>query len=147
MCEFISFRVEPGQDGLELKFANDLRSHRCIPGDGYECEWTKDDDGESLTVRLPEQTSEHVGEMVKRWILSNWPTRGKLVYHAVSTLDWSSESLYLSGCTGLTELPDGLSVGGWLDLSGTPAAKLPLPKDAKVSGNVYGLWRRNEHRR
>lgn len=28
-------------------------------------------------------------------------------------------TLYLSGCTGLTELPEGLSVGGTLYLSGT----------------------------
>jgi hypothetical protein len=27
-------------------------------------------------------------------------------------------SLDLTGCTGLTALPDGLTVGGWLDLSG-----------------------------
>ncbi len=28
-------------------------------------------------------------------------------------------NLYLSSCTGLTQLPDGLTVGGWLDLRGT----------------------------
>ena len=30
------------------------------------------------------------------------------------TCDW----LDLTGCTGLTALPEGLSVGGWLDLTG-----------------------------
>ncbi len=33
-------------------------------------------------------------------------------------MDESGGWLDLSGCTGLTELPDGLTVGGWLDLSG-----------------------------
>ena len=37
----------------------------------------------------------------------------------------------LGGCTGLTALPDGLSVGGSLDLSGQ---KIVVPKSFK--GNV-----------
>ena len=43
-------------------------------------------------------------------------------------------SLYLSGCTGLTALPDGLRVGGWLDLSGcTGLTRLP-------DGLTVGGW-------
>jgi hypothetical protein len=39
--------------------------------------------------------------------------------------------LYLGGCTGLTALPDGLSVGGYLYLGGQ---KIVVPKSFK--GNV-----------
>jgi hypothetical protein len=45
-------------------------------------------------------------------------------------------SLYLSG-TGITTLPDGLSVGGYLDLSGTGITS--LPDDIKIGETVYGL--------
>lgn len=45
--------------------------------------------------------------------------------------------LDLSGCTGLTALPDGLSVAS-LDLSGcTGIAAIPAP--AKIVWRVYGL--------
>ena len=37
-----------------------------------------------------------------------------------------SGSLYLSG-TGITALPDGLSVGGWLDLRGCKIKKSDIP--------------------
>jgi len=43
------------------------------------------------------------------------------------------ESLYLSGCTGLTSLPEGLSVGGSLDLSGcTGLTSLPEGLERKA---------------
>ena len=43
-------------------------------------------------------------------------------------------SLDLSG-TGVTTLPDGLTVGGWLDLRGTGVTT--LPGNAKISGKVF----------
>jgi len=44
-------------------------------------------------------------------------------------------SLDLSG-TGITSLPEGLSVGGWLDLRGTGITS--LPEGLSVGGRIYG---------
>jgi len=44
-------------------------------------------------------------------------------------------SLDLSG-TGITSLPEGLSVGGWLDLRGTGVTS--LPEGLSVGGRIYG---------
>ena len=41
-------------------------------------------------------------------------------------------SLYLRGCTGLTALPEGLTVGGWLDLRGCTGIKDKGRERAKV---------------
>ena len=41
-------------------------------------------------------------------------------------------SLYLRGCTGLTSLPDGLTVGDYLDLSGCTGLKQKLEERRKV---------------
>ena len=43
--------------------------------------------------------------------------------------------LDLEGCTGITELPDGLSVGGSLDLRGTGITA--LPDGLSVGGSLY----------
>ena len=43
-------------------------------------------------------------------------------------------NLYLSG-TGITALPEGLTVGGWLDLSGTGITA--LPEGLTVGGSLY----------
>ena len=48
----------------------------------------------------------------------------------------------LSGCldlkgTGITSLPDNLSVGGSLYLRGTGIRKKDIPKTVKVKGNIY----------
>ena len=43
-------------------------------------------------------------------------------------------NLYLIG-TGITALPDNLTVGGWLDLSGTKITA--LPDNLTVGGNLY----------
>ena len=45
-------------------------------------------------------------------------------------------SLYLRGCTGLTELPDNLTVGGWLYLSGCTGLT-ELPDNLTVGGSLY----------
>ena len=53
-----------------------------------------------------------------------------------NTMDESGKiggSLYLGGCTGITALPDGLTVGGYLDLRGTGITALP---DTVRVGNV-----------
>ena len=44
--------------------------------------------------------------------------------------------LYLSGCTGLTQLPDNLTVGGWLDLGGCTGLT-QLPDNLTVGGGLY----------
>ena len=44
--------------------------------------------------------------------------------------------LGLSECTGLTELPDNLTVGGWLDLTGCTGLT-ELPDNLTVGGSLY----------
>ena len=44
-------------------------------------------------------------------------------------------SLDLEGCTGITALPDNLTVGGWLDLRGTGITA--LPEGLTVGGSLY----------
>ena len=44
-------------------------------------------------------------------------------------------SLDLEGCTGITSLPEGLTVGGYLDLRGTGITS--LPEGLTVGGNLY----------
>ena len=51
---------------------------------------------------------------------------GKLYYEG---------SLDLSGCTGITSLPDNLTVGSWLDLSGCTGIT-SLPDNLTVGGNL-----------
>ena len=46
-------------------------------------------------------------------------------------------SLYLSGCTSLTSLPDNLTVGGWLDLSGSGVSGKERDKVRKLTPGVY----------
>jgi hypothetical protein len=50
-------------------------------------------------------------------------------YHHEGNLD-------LTGCTGLTALPDNLSVGGWLDLTGCTGLTA-LPDNLSVGGWLY----------
>jgi hypothetical protein len=45
-------------------------------------------------------------------------------------------SLYLSGCSGLTALPDGLTVGGWLNLRGC-SGLTALPDGLTVGGGIF----------
>ena len=48
-------------------------------------------------------------------------------------------SLNLTGCTGLTALPEGLTVGEWLDLTGcTGLTALPDGLDKHVKGSIWG---------
>ncbi len=49
-------------------------------------------------------------------------------YRIISTIEVDGPidgDLYLEGCTGITALPDGLTVGGSLDLGGTGITALP----------------------
>lgn len=45
-------------------------------------------------------------------------------------------SLYLTNCTGLTSLPDNLSVDGWLDLADCTGLTA-LPDNLRVGGSLY----------
>lgn len=54
----------------------------------------------------------------------------------ISALAGVGLSLHLNGCTGLTELPEGLSVGGWLNLSGCTGLT-ELPEGLSVGKSLY----------
>ena len=51
-------------------------------------------------------------------------------------------SLYLQDCTGITSLPDNLTVGGWLDLRGTGITNKDVER-RKVKGFFEGKERPN----
>ena len=81
MCEFVSFVLTED----EKVFAGSLTSHEGIevgwelkPGKYRECEWTEDDKGESLVVRVA-----HNDEFNETWykvvVLDKFPTRKKLL--------------------------------------------------------------------
>ena len=53
---------------------------------------------------------------------------------AKKMMDGNCGSLDLSG-TGITSLPENLTVGGWLDLSDTPIKS--LPKCLTVGDSLY----------
>ena len=60
---------------------------------------------------------------------------GKLTHEeAKELMNKNGGSLYLSG-TGITTLPDNLTVGGWLDLRGTGITT--LPDNLTVGGSLY----------
>lgn len=127
MCEFLSFVLDVKNGALGL-YCADLTQHTVTnafyslnDNTLHECEWTEDDDGESLVIRLTDEES-HKDRLYREWILSHWPKRSNLLDFIIANFD--GENLDLSG-TGITELPEGLSVGGYLDLSGTGITNIP----------------------
>jgi len=81
MCEFASFVLTDDEKIL----AGDLSSHQGIekgwslsPTGYRECEWTRDDKGESLTVRTAPD-DKHRPNWFKAVILSKFPTRKALL--------------------------------------------------------------------
>ena len=121
MCAFLSLVLSEDAKTVHI---GDLRSHsgtRNMLGletdYGRELEWTRDDDGESLSIRVP---ANHRRDEVwyRERILRRWPSRPDLIRWCLEQItkeEWSWP-LDLGGCTGLTALPDGLSVGGSLYL-------------------------------
>ena len=61
------------------------------------------------------------------------------------TMERNGGSLDLSRCTGLTALPDNLTVGSWLDLSGCTGLT-ELPDNLTVGSWIYRdgrkFWRK-----
>jgi hypothetical protein len=94
MCNFISFKFNNGK----YRFGPNLSEHAEIPGNGFECEWTDDDEGETLTVRVPPTQSEHVAGNVRATILGEFKRRRQLIDYAIREVAASGGSLYLSGC-------------------------------------------------
>jgi len=81
MCEFVSFVLTDDEKIL----AGDLSSHQGIekgwqlsPTGYRECEWTRDDKGESLTVRTAPDDN-HKPSWFEAIILSKFPTRKALL--------------------------------------------------------------------
>ena len=81
MCHYLSFKI----DHQMRIYVGNLSSHEGIdngwslrPDQAREAEWTKDDNGETLTVRVP--TMDRLSEewWIKQ-ILRRWPNRQKLL--------------------------------------------------------------------
>lgn len=157
MCEFISFIVADNGNGLDIFVGGTLNSHNDIPISGYECEWTDDDHGESLSVRVRPDASENHVDTIKNFILGRYPNWKRFAKWAIGQIDcWDDEraefdfantpifdgllpkNLYVAGdldlshCSRMTALPDGLRVGR--DLWIKRSAISWLPKDLFVGG-------------
>jgi len=91
----------------------------------WPLEWTENDHGESLTIRVGEVCARDEA-WYKVKILRRWKTREEFLVWAIPIVAEGAGRLNLSDCTELTSLPDNLSVGGWLNLSGcTGLTSLP----------------------
>ncbi len=165
MCDFLSGLIS--SDGKTV-YVRDLRHHEktaeiCAlkPEQYREWEWTGSGE-ESLRVRVHE-SSTHNENYYRASILGRWQTRESLLgwlFTDAKFCDWVSGvggyldldgctgltslpdglsvggNLYLGDCTGLTALPDGLSVGGYLDLRGCTGLTA-MPECLGVGGNIY----------
>jgi hypothetical protein len=118
MCTFLSFYV--GWDG-EI-YAGDLKTHRSAEEERglaaalksaqppVPVEWTEDDAGASISARVPSSIADRDENYYRSVVLGDYEDRTALIR---SLLDRPHPGkLDLEGCTGLTSLPDGLSVGG-----------------------------------
>ena len=100
-------------------------------------EWTDDDEGESLEVRVPALHA-HDEAWFRERILRRWSNRRAMLAYCVEQMPRSWPGILdLRDCTGLTALPDGLAVGGSLDLHGCTGLTA-LPDGLAVGGNLYG---------
>ena len=98
MCHFLSFVVRESDGNL---FFGQLDSHSGIeegwglkPGSYREAEWTRDDRGESLTIRVkPGELESQFGALV----LSRFPTRKKLLEYIRRGKTGDASYRYLSG--------------------------------------------------
>ena len=126
MCDFLSVYI--GWDGEIL--CGNMSSHESAESHHklnkklasrrppVPMEWTEDDDGDSISVRVPHDIDDDRNESYyKAIILADYKTRQNLIVSILESGNYGG-SLYLSGCTGLTSLPDNLSVSGYLDLRG-----------------------------
>ena len=146
MCDFLSVYI--GWDGEIL--CGNMSSHESAESHHklnkklasrrppVPMEWTEDDDGDSISVRVPHDIDDDRNESYyKAIVLADYKTRQNLIVSILESGNYGgsldlrgcpieslpdnlsvSGYLDLRGCTGLTSLPDNLSVGGYLDLRG-----------------------------
>ena len=131
MCNFLSFTILQGKNGLQI-LAADLKQHDAIEQKfnldankdiWFEAEWTGNNQ-EKLEIRFPENWNKGKQKAVYQWVYNQFRDRDELIEFLLENTDFRDCHLDLRG-TGVTELPEGLSVGGSLYLSGTGVTKLP----------------------
>jgi hypothetical protein len=141
MCNFLSFTILQDKDGLQI-LAADLKQHDAIEQKfnlepqkdvWFEAEWTGNGQ-ETLEIRFPENWNKGKQNSVYRWVFNQFSDRDELIDFLLKNTIFSDCDLDLSG-TGVTELPEGLSVGGYLDLRGTGVTE--LPEGLSVGGSLY----------
>ena len=118
MCEFLSAYISHGGRTV---YPGNLREHHvaeelhglraALEGNWppWPFEWTQDDAGESLDVRVT-LTARHAPDWYRERILKRWPTRPDLLNWCLAHLPSGLGDLYLYGCTGLKSLPANLEV-------------------------------------
>jgi len=161
VCDFMSFYV--GWKG-EI-YVGDFRSHasaeeahnlsealKSSKRPPVPAEWTEEDP-DALSVRVPDSIDRDEA-YYKALVLGEYESRVDLILSVLKSSRFGGglnlegctglttlpdglsvgRSLYLRGCTGLTALPDGLSVGGGLNLRGCTRK---LKADAAKKGFSY----------
>ena len=140
MCDFVSFFLDRIHNPEARRLlAVDLVHHEkviakygpFVEGEAVAAEWTATDP-ENLWISPTDNKA--LDAELRKWVLDQWPNRDSLVNHLLRTLDFSGCDLYLSG-TQIAALPEGLTVGGWLDLRNTQIAA--LPEGLTVGGSLY----------
>jgi hypothetical protein len=120
MCEFLSFVAtwEEGK-GLQVYASDSLRGHsEAVSKYGlqeravYKFAWEAD--GDDALVLSHGQGLTPDTERARLEVLRLWPNRSELVTYLLGRTLSVGGSLDLRGCTGLTALPEGLSVGGYI---------------------------------
>ena len=132
MCNFLSFTIlQSKKDGLQI-LAADLKQHSEIEQKfnlepqkdvWFEAEWTGNEQ-EKLEIRFPERWNKGKKDAVYQWVFNQFRDRDELIEYLLTNTNFSDCDLDL-GWTGVTELPEGLSVGGSLYLNGTGVTKIP----------------------
>jgi hypothetical protein len=138
MCELVSVAVMKKGE-FKMLVGENVNSHSDMAelnkvgnNDYYEAEWTKDDKGESLTVRTEDGVS---SERYIKSILGHYPKRIDLINAAVCVVAKRCGYLDLNGLTSAKGLKLPETVGS-LDLRGLTSAKgLKLPET--VGGYLY----------
>jgi len=125
MCNFISWKIESGVEGLKHIFAASLNCHDEVSGHGYEVEWTTDE----LTIRVPGNVSDHIADELKTAVMAQFKTRDALILHAAheviagghlpavwpwTTTKWNDRTKRLFACDVAEHVEQFYtSEGGW----------------------------------
>src|SRR5512146_289372 len=136
MCNFLSGVITIPDHrilcGDLLHHEKTVSAYKLNPETYREWEWTADDSGESLIVRVAEEDS----SWLKTQILTSYPSRSELLLECIRQVANVGCDLYLDGCTGLKALPENLKVGGYLSLGGCTGLTA-LPENLKGGGDLY----------